>query len=202
MDARQLRMYQAAIEYSDGQLAIALRCDPATVRRYSSGELPIPVEVAAILEEIARLHFADVSVSYPWQDTGRPKALVSACIYGYNLRWHGKEQPGDIRRKIREAAGMYDLIPVCPEVMAGFGVPRPPVRSINRRLFQTDPETRSEIGREVTKEYHHGVRYCLWIAAKHDVKIAFLVTNSPTAGEKAILGRLCAEHGIKYERCW
>src|SRR5262249_52335647 len=56
----------------------------------------------------------------------RPRVGISACLLGEMVRWDGghKREPTLI-----EAMGdAVEWVPVCPEVEAGFGVPRPPMR--------------------------------------------------------------------------
>jgi uncharacterized protein YbbK (DUF523 family) len=55
---------------------------------------------------------------------------VSACLLGERVRWDG----GHERSAAVAALGRrFALVPVCPEVEAGLGVPRPPIRLERRR---------------------------------------------------------------------
>ncbi|MGD8338778.1 MAG: DUF523 domain-containing protein, partial [Desulfobacterales bacterium] len=62
----------------------------------------------------------------------RIKIGVSACLLGENVRWNG----GHARdRFITDILSQYvDFVPVCPEVEAGFPVPRETFRLVG------DPE--------------------------------------------------------------
>lgn len=55
-----------------------------------------------------------------------PAILVSRCLLGDPVRYDGADRRSD--ELIATLAGRFRLIPVCPEVGAGLGVPRPPVR--------------------------------------------------------------------------
>ncbi len=56
-----------------------------------------------------------------------PPAVMSACLEMDACRYNGQS----IRaRFVPRLAEHVDLIPVCPEVEIGLGVPRPPVRLV------------------------------------------------------------------------
>ena len=51
---------------------------------------------------------------------------VSACLLGMRSRYDGESKPvAGLAEKLAQAG--LDVIPVCPEVLAGLGVPRPPM---------------------------------------------------------------------------
>jgi len=56
----------------------------------------------------------------------RPVVAISSCLLGEKVRYDGqhKKEAG----LVQYFAGRVDWKPVCPEVGAGLGVPRPPVR--------------------------------------------------------------------------
>lgn len=56
----------------------------------------------------------------------RPRVAISACLVGEKVRWDGraKEEPGLVAALARDV----ELVPLCPEVELGLGVPRPPIR--------------------------------------------------------------------------
>ena len=60
----------------------------------------------------------------------RPRVGVSACLLGHPVRYDGghKRQP----RLVGKLADKLELVPVCPEVEAGLGVPRPPMHLARR----------------------------------------------------------------------
>jgi len=62
---------------------------------------------------------------------GEPiKIGISSCLLGENVRYDGQNK---YDRNIAEVLGQYvDFLPVCPETAIGLGVPRPPVRLLNR----------------------------------------------------------------------
>ena len=58
------------------------------------------------------------------------KIGISSCLLGENVRYDGHNK---YNRYIAEVLGQYvDFVPVCPETAIGLGIPRPPVRLLNR----------------------------------------------------------------------
>ncbi len=58
----------------------------------------------------------------------KPRVLISRCLLGEKVRYDGNDchQP----TLITQLSRAVDLIPICPEVEAGLGVPRPPVQLV------------------------------------------------------------------------
>ena len=56
----------------------------------------------------------------------KPKVGVSACLLGDAVRYDGASKPN--ATVIDKLSQLFELIAVCPEVEAGFGVPRPAVQ--------------------------------------------------------------------------
>jgi len=83
-----------------------------------------------------------VTIAWP-----KPRIVVSACLGFEAVRYDGSLIPDSFVAALRSHA---ELIPVCPEVAVGLGVPRPPVRLVTAgegaRLVQ--PAS----GRDVTQE--------------------------------------------------
>ncbi len=71
--------------------------------------------------------------------THKPLVAISACLTGAAVRYDGgdKHQPG-----VEWLRAEAELLPICPELDAGLGVPRPPVQ-----LVRVDGDTRA-IGRD------------------------------------------------------
>lgn len=56
---------------------------------------------------------------------------VSACVLGERVRYDGDHK---LDSYVRDTLGHYfDLVPVCPEVAIGLGVPRPPIKLVGNR---------------------------------------------------------------------
>jgi len=55
----------------------------------------------------------------------KPRVGVSACLLGQEVRWDGGHKREDWITTVLGAEAT--LVPVCPEVEMGLGVPRPPI---------------------------------------------------------------------------
>ncbi len=77
----------------------------------------------------------------------RPRLVLSRCLELEKVRYNGEKIAYEF---VRELEPFVDLVPICPEVEIGLGVPRDPIRLIDGkegvRLFQ--PST----GRDLTVE--------------------------------------------------
>ncbi len=72
----------------------------------------------------------------------KPRIGVSACLLGEAVRYDGTAKPNQWILKV--LSGRAELVPLCPEVGAGLGVPRPPVHLVQvgndiRALGVEDP---------------------------------------------------------------
>ncbi len=61
-------------------------------------------------------------------DSERPVVAISSCLLGENVRYDGKHKRDSCIAQYFSAR--VDWKPVCPEVGAGLGVPRPPVQLV------------------------------------------------------------------------
>jgi len=71
------------------------------------------------------------------------KLGISSCLLGENVRWNGGHK---LDHFLRDTLGQYvEYVPVCPEVEAGFGIPRETLRLVgdieNPRLVKTKSQT-------------------------------------------------------------
>jgi len=57
-----------------------------------------------------------------------PKVTVSSCLLGENVRYDGHNKRNNII--IGTLAENLDVLPVCPEMGIGLGVPRPPIQLV------------------------------------------------------------------------
>ncbi len=74
------------------------------------------------------------------QNIARPLVGISQCLLGDAVRYDGKAKPN--QTVLTHLSKIFHLIPVCPEVEAGLGIPRPPVQ------LTGDTENPELIGRD------------------------------------------------------
>lgn len=53
----------------------------------------------------------------------KPPIIISACLAGLHTRYDGSAKP---HPQLGEIAEQAILVPVCPEILGGLGIPRPP----------------------------------------------------------------------------
>lgn len=116
------------------------------------------------------------------------KILVSSCLAGVPVRYNGTTMTGNaaiIERWRSEGR----LVHACPELSAGFPVPRPPaeIRHGDGRFVLIGSARVVEVtGRDVTDAYLYGARQVLALAKKLDIALAVLSDGSPSCGSTFI----------------
>jgi uncharacterized protein YbbK (DUF523 family) len=113
--------------------------------------------------------------------SGKPVVLVSACLLGVRCRYDGKDKQDDAA-VARVAAGA-EILPLCPEVLARLGVPRPAITLSADGTQATDAR-----GRDVTAELEAGVRLADLIAREAGAVRALLKERSPSCGVTEVHG--------------
>lgn len=129
------------------------------------------------------------------------KVVASACLCGIICRWHGKKAPKPKIIRELEAAGI-EVIPVCPETLAGLPTPRPPVKTRKGRVYETDPGTRTKFGDELTETFKAGAQKALEIAQTAGVRQAYFFKTSPSCAVSGIAGKVFVEAGIEVISLW
>ena len=59
-------------------------------------------------------------------EQNKPLVGVSQCLLGHPVRYDGKSKANKI--VLQQLSDLFELVPVCPEVEAGLGIPRPAVQ--------------------------------------------------------------------------
>lgn len=111
--------------------------------------------------------------------SARPQVVVSKCLGFAACRYNGQVIPNPFVEQLRP---FVDFLPVCPEVELGLGVPRPPIRVVQRdgerRLVQ--PET----GRDITEAMQSFT--ATFLAGLSAVDGFILKNRSPSCGIKDV----------------
>src|SRR5262249_1798395 len=123
----------------------------------------------------------------------RPGVLVSACVLGAHVRYHGGaatvEHP--VLQRWREEGR---IVGVCPEVAGGLPSPRPPAEIRRLRVTTRD-------GRDVTPAFEAGAAVAVGVARELGIRVAVLKSRSPSCGtgqvyDGSFSGRLVDGDGI------
>jgi uncharacterized protein YbbK (DUF523 family) len=129
------------------------------------------------------------------------KILISACLLGERVRYHG----GDARREhptLQRWQAEGRLVPLCPEVTGGLSTPRPAAEIVvtpeGRRVLTT-------AGTDVTRAFELGAEAAARTCAAHGIRVAILKDGSPSCGSRSIYdgtfsGRQTAGEGVTATR--
>ena len=102
----------------------------------------------------------------------KPNLLISECLCGVCCRYDGDHNKIDC---LEELKSLYNLIPVCPEVLGGLLTPRPPAERIGDRV-------QARNGIDVTEQFKRGAELALAIAIDKNCLCALLKAKSPSCG--------------------
>ena len=104
------------------------------------------------------------------------KVLVSACLLGQCCKYNGGHNYDPKVEKF-----LKDKIPVaiCPEAMAGLGIPRTPIEIVNGVLLDRH-------GNNVHSQVRKAVERVLELARKEQIALAVLKSRSPTCGVRQV----------------
>lgn len=104
------------------------------------------------------------------------KVVVSACLLGTNCKYSGGNNYSEsVARFLRD----QEVIPVCPEVLAGLGVPRTPIEIRGNCVVDKN-------GKDVTKALTEAVDTILRQLAGEDIQCVILKSRSPTCGVRQV----------------
>jgi uncharacterized protein YbbK (DUF523 family) len=113
------------------------------------------------------------------------KVLVSACLIGAKVRYHG----GDARSEhpvLRRWQEEGRLIAVCPERDGGLPTPRPPAEIVGGKgghgVLKKLAIVRTREGNDITDAFVHGAEEALEAARAEGIHIAVLKNGSPSCG--------------------
>lgn len=113
---------------------------------------------------------------------GRGAALVSACLLGIDCRYDGRNS---LSERVLRLAERMTLIPVCPELLGGLGVPRKPMRIVGGSgsdVLEGRARVMDEGGVDITEQMLRGARQVLRLAKLLGAHIAVMKAKSPSCG--------------------
>ncbi len=132
------------------------------------------------------------------------KILISACLLGHAVRYDGKGKRLS-HPAIDRWAEEGRLVTICPELMGGMSVPRPPAEIESGMTGEDVLAGRARVmeltGGDVTAEFVEGARRALALAEAQGCTHALLIDGSPSCGSLAIYdgafaGRKHAGNGV------
>lgn len=121
------------------------------------------------------------------------RILVSACLLGEPVRYNGR--PATLRDELLEGwqtQGM--IVPLCPEIAAGFAIPRRPAEIEPGRggedVWYGNGSIVEDEGADVTTMFRVGAQIAVELAAKEGCRFALLTDGSPSCGTSFIYSGL------------
>lgn len=100
------------------------------------------------------------------------KIVVSACLLGENCKYNGGN---NYDPAVEAFCRGKDVIRVCPEVLAGFGIPRTPIEIVNGVVMDRN-------GNNVDEAIRSAVEQILKDLPLEQIQCAVLKSRSPTCG--------------------
>jgi uncharacterized protein YbbK (DUF523 family) len=121
----------------------------------------------------------------------RMMIVVSACLAGVECRYNGSSYTVP---KIAEMVIKGKAIPICPEILAGLPIPRPPAEQQKGKIVSLN-------GDDQTGQYIMGAKIGVEIAVAGHCQKAILKSKSPTCGlgliyDGTFSGKLISGDGI------
>ena len=104
------------------------------------------------------------------------KVLVSAYLLGENCKYNGGNNYSSV---VAEFVKDKEVLPVCPEMLAGMGCPRTPIEIVDGVLMDRD-------GNNVDAAMRQAVEQAMEMIRKEDIQCAVLQSRSPTCGVNQI----------------
>jgi len=120
--------------------------------------------------------------------TPHGKVLVSACLLGEAVRYDGGTKTCShplLSRWLAEGR----VVPFCPEMAGGLGVPRPPAQCVGGdgdAVLRGEARILDVNGKDVTAAFRRGAEAALALCQKEGVELAVLKENSPSCGSSRI----------------
>lgn len=104
--------------------------------------------------------------------------LISKCLLGENVRYDGGNcSLGD--KVIKRLQAKFNLIPICPEVLAGMSIPRIPIELKEGRVITKNQQ-------DVTDKFVSVKSLIKELSRSHKIEMALLKEGSPSCGVSQI----------------
>ncbi len=117
------------------------------------------------------------------------KILVSACLLGAKVRYHGGDAASD-HPLLRQWLNEGRLVSACPEQDGGLPTPRPSAEIVGPgggpAVLARIAIVRTAAGADVTSSFRAGADRALDLVKQHRIRIAILKDGSPSCGSAHI----------------
>ncbi len=112
--------------------------------------------------------------------------LVSSCLIGLEVRYNGTHC---LQREINKLVEEEKAVAVCPELLAGFSIPREPAEIVGGNggdVLDRKARVMTKMGTDVTELYIKGAYRTLEKAQEMKATLVVLKENSPSCGSAMI----------------
>jgi uncharacterized protein YbbK (DUF523 family) len=116
------------------------------------------------------------------------KILVSACLLGRPVRYDGRAKTC-LHPRLLAWLQAGRVVPFCPEVEGGFGVPRPRAElrgGDGVQFWAGEAAVLDERGADVGAGYRRGAEAALAVCQREGILLAVLKEGSPSCGSQRI----------------
>lgn len=119
------------------------------------------------------------------------RILISACLLGQPVRYDGRGKGlASELLALWQAEGR--LVPLCPELAGGFGVPRLPAEiapgASGASVLAGQGTIQDSAGRDVTAGFLAGAAAAVRVAEEQGCRFALLTEGSPSCGVRRVYG--------------
>jgi uncharacterized protein YbbK (DUF523 family) len=126
------------------------------------------------------------------------KYIVSACLMGEHCRYNGEDKahPG-----VTRFLHLKKYLALCPEMLAGWGSPRPPVEfhgGSASEVIKEKARVKDDRGRDRTASLMRGINKAVRKVVSLRIQEAILKEKSPSCGVKRVYrdGKLTRGEGL------
>ncbi len=111
----------------------------------------------------------------------KEKLLLSSCLLGELVKYNGSHNGLD-ERTIERLQSIYDIYPICPEVIGGLSTPRVPCEIVSNNPLQVLNKNKED----KTQEFLFGAKKTLKLCKMEKISKALLKANSPSCGNNTV----------------
>ncbi len=120
--------------------------------------------------------------------------LVSSCLCGEKCKYSGGD---NYNQAVMDYCKNKEVIKVCPEVMGGLSIPRPPAEIVGgsaKEVLEGKAKILNSQGTDVTEAFIRGAEEVVKMAQMHKITEAVLKANSPSCGKGYVYnGNFCGK---------
>jgi uncharacterized protein YbbK (DUF523 family) len=116
----------------------------------------------------------------------KPRIIISACLAGLHTRYDGTAKP---HPKLRELVDQATVVPVCPEILGGLGIPRPPCRFVGgdgAALLRGAARLLDKTGMDRTSSFLRAANETLRVVELVSPAVILFKEGSPSCGIRRV----------------